>query len=385
MSSPVIHVFTDVGVKDIDDELLIMYLCAQSGVDLTFVFMGSDGVSPSEALTHWVREFEPTVLKTYGSRTANTKVSYLTISEYKDFDAVACDYALQIAPMSGYTGENLTVREKYIFAGDYATPEGGRDSFNKQGAQDILDRFQSQGKLIDIPSAHMAKMRFNQQLVGKFTGPFLDNIVFTAFMLAFGRMSPTHPANKFAEGLINPDAGRGANYSSVMKMGFELQGISTNDFCRMQGVLGDDKLIDIKSCEIAATNYCDTLEAHGVTLKDRAGTIKCLTDMNIYLQSITVSSALPLKKGQTPVISRSEIVNIFESGNVFTSEFDINSIPKEILPAWNFFKQNAGELYESFNPVYDLFAGYVLMGIIKGNNRVNHTPEQFLENICEEF
>lgn len=369
----IIHVFTDVGVKDIDDELLIKFLGAFPDLDLTFIFMGSNGVSPSEALAHWIREYEPTFLeKTSGI--LNTKISYITITEYKEFDAVACDYALQISPMNGYTGENLTVHKKYIFAGDYTTPEGGRDSFNKQGAQDILDRFQSQDKLIDIPSEHMAKMRFNKSLFSKFTGIFRDNIVFTAFMLAFGRMSPTHPANKFAEGLINPNAGRGANYSSVMKMGFELQGKKIDELRRMQDdVVADERLIDIKSCEDAAINYCDVLEANGVTLKDREGTITCLTDMNIYLQSINVS-ALPLKGG-----------NIFESGSVFTSDFNINSIPKEIQPAWEFFKQNAEFLTDSFNPVYDLFAGYVLIGIIKGENRVNHSPEEFLQNVVQEF
>ena len=125
MTAPIIHVFTDVGVKDIDDELLMMYLISQKNVDLTFVFMGSDGVSPSEALAHWIREYEPTVLSTIHCTQVTVdshsflpaNVSYMTISEYKEFDAVACDYALQIAPMSGYAGENLTVREKYIFAG----------------------------------------------------------------------------------------------------------------------------------------------------------------------------------------------------------------------------------------------------------------------------
>ena len=75
-----------------------------------------------------------------------------------------------------------------------------------------------ENKLLDIPSAHMVKMRFNKELVEKFTGPFLEGIVFTAFMLAFARMSPSHSANKFAEGLINYNVGRGANYYSVIKM-----------------------------------------------------------------------------------------------------------------------------------------------------------------------
>ncbi len=385
MTSPVIHVFTDVGVKDIDDELLMMYLISQENVDLTFVFMGSDSVSPSEALAHWIREYEPTVLNTISCTQVSVKshsfipanVSYMTISEYKEFDAIACDYALQIAPMSGYEGYNLSVREKYIFAGDYATPVGGRDSFNKQGSQDILDRFQNEDKLIDIPSVHMAKMRFNKILFSKFSGNFHDNIVFTAFMLAFGRMDPTHPANKFAEGLINPKVGRGANYSSVMKMGFELQGVNIDALRGMENTLSEMSLLNIKSCEAAATNYCDTLESHGVTLEDRDGTIKCLTDMNIYLQSIN---------NQSEFTPPSERVDIFKNGSVFTSsDIDINGMPHEILPAWNFFKSNAESITDSFNPVYDLFAGYVLMGIIKGDDRVNHTPEEFLKNIVCEF
>jgi hypothetical protein len=385
MSLQTIHVFTDVGVKDIDDELLIMYLCSQKNLDLTFVFMGSDNVSPSAALAHWIREYEPTVLSTIPCSQVSVKshsffpanVSYMTISEYKEFDAIACDYALQIAPMSGYEGYNLTVREKYVFAGDYATPIGCPDSFNKEGSQDILDRFKSQDKLIEISSSHMAKMRFNNTLFSKFTGNFRENIVFTAFMLAFGRMDPTHPANKFAEGLINPNVGRGANYSSVMKMGFALQGVNIDALRGMEQTLSEMSLLNIKSCEIAATNYCDTLEANGVTLKDREGTIKCLTDMNIYLQSIN---------NQSEYLSEDKRVDIFESGSVFTSsEININGMPHEILPAWDFFKSNAESITDAFNPVYDLFAGYVLMGIIKGDGRVNHTPEEFLKNIVYEF
>ena len=123
-------------------------------------------------------------------------------------------------------------------------------------------------------------------------------------MLAFGRMSPTHPANKFAEGLINPNAGRGANYSSVMKMGFELQGVNIDALRGMENTLSEMSLLNIKSCELAATNYCDTLEANGVTLKDREGTIKCLTDTNIYLQSIN---------NQSEFTPSSERVDIFKT------------------------------------------------------------------------
>ena len=376
MASSIIHVFTDFGVKDTDDALLMTYLSQLSAanhpsyLDITFVFTGADGVTAADAIAAWIREYEHIIIK---DMTAS--VSYLTISDYAALESVSCDYVLQIAPMGGYTGSNLSVNQKYVFAGDYITPEGARESFNKVGAQAILDRFHAQGKLVDIPSEHMAKMRFNDALVSKFTGAFSDNIVFTAFMLAYGRMSPTHPANKFAEGLVNPAAGRGANYKSVMLMAQSLLGVNVSDLRGMEQLINDTgHCLNVKSCESSAVNYCDTLVKNGVTLKDRDGSIKCLTDMNIILQAIS---------GDEEALR--EPVDIFQSGLVHTSDFDVDSIPKDILPAWEFFKKNVESLTECFNPVYDLFAGYVLVGIMRGESRVTHTPEEFLAKVIREF
>jgi len=109
-------------------------------------------------------------------------------------------------------------------------------------------------------------------------------------------------------------------------------------------------------------------------LKDRVGSIKCLTDMNIILQAIS---------GDEEALR--EPVDIFQSGLVHTSDFDVDSIPKDILPAWEFFKKNVESLTECFNPVYDLFAGYVLVGIMRGESRVTHTPEEFLAKVVREF
>ena len=52
--------FTDVGVKDIDDELLLSYLFRTRAIEdsmgspmLDIVFLGSDGVSPQAAQEEW--------------------------------------------------------------------------------------------------------------------------------------------------------------------------------------------------------------------------------------------------------------------------------------------------------------------------------------------
>ena len=99
----------------------------------------------------------------------------------------------------------------------------------------------------------------NKDLISKFTGPFRDSIVFTAFMLAFGRMDPKHPAKKFAEGLVNPNVGRGANYNSVMKM---------------KEVLDIQPDNEGESSFISATKYFRDLEGNGINSGTHEESIK---------------------------------------------------------------------------------------------------------------
>ena len=384
-----VNVFTDVGVKDVDDELLLKFLPQQNiPLCLHVVFVGSDGVSAVEALAHWVRTYESNVLS---KLTRGSSINYTILNEFKN-GLRECDYCLQISPLDGYDGSNLVVKEKYVFAGDFITPEGARPSFNRVGSDAILKKFHDEGKLVDIPSAHMVKMRFNTDLLSKFDGPFTDSIVFTAFLLIFARMAPDHGANKFAEGLINPFVGRGANYSSVMKMRLKFNlGDFPFEHPRLKEAVGDvqamyDRHLD--QCKVAAEKYCSDLEANGVTLKDKEGTIKCLSEMNMVLQNI--SDFAVISEGALPgswlfPSSPPQHVDIFAHGSVYVSDFKRNKIPSTLLTPWKEFKRNSSRLTDCFNPVYDLFAGYVLTGFMKGENRVNHSPDEFLKNICSEF
>ena len=372
MTSPSIIVFTDVGVKDVDDELLLQYLIDnKTDMILHIVFMGSDGVSPSEALKEWSK-YENHILS--NSSQIPKKIYYYTIDDFKNIDC-ECDYALQISPMGGYDGSNIKVDKNYVFAGDYITPEGTRASFNRTGSDTILNRFYGEGKMIDISSSHMANMRFNQELVSKFTGPLKERIVFTAFMLAFARMSPSHPANKFAEGLINPNVGRGANYNSVMKMR-DIFNIDTSKLMYSDGG--------------ASSKYFTELSTKGVfgpsgSSSSRDESEKYLYEMNMVLRGISDKACESLSIDKVDIWSLKPWKDNLFSAEVFVSDFDINTIPEVLKPSWEFFKMNAEKLYESFNPVYDLFAGYVLIGLIHNQYRKEHSQEQFLKNILSEF
>jgi len=366
MTFPTIHVFTDIGVEDTDDELGVKYLLNfKDPLNVLIVFTGSASMSAGNALAYWVRSFESTVLS---KLTPGTTFAYTTLSDYAAAAGNCCDYALQIGPLKDYDGENMSVNKNYVFAGDYKTPAGARPSFNRTGSEKILDKFFKEGKLVDIPSTHMVKMRFNKDLLSKFStdteDPFACNIVFTAFLLIFARMSPDHVACKFAEGLVNPNCGRGANYVSVMKMKEKLN--LTND-------------LKPPAAYAAAMEYCDDLIANGVVLKDRRGTVKHLTEINDVLQAIS-NVSVGLEENYRSLFGSSEAPR-----KVFVSDFDIDSVPDALLPSWEFFKKNSTMFIDAFNPVYDLFAAYVMTGLMVGENRVTHSPEEFLKNVVSEF
>ena len=371
MSSTTVHILTDVGVKDTDDELLMSYLMTLKDIpfDLLFVFTGSDGLSAPDALAYWVREFESNVLQ---KMNAKSSVHYTTLTEYAANESNACDYYLQIAPGNDYEGKNLTVNEKYVFAGDAIAPRPGPDSFNSHGSEDILEKFFYDEKLVDISSKKMATMRFNDELLSKFDGPFLENIVFTAFLLAFGRMHPGHPvACLYAEGLINPLVGRGVNYSSIMKIADNLD----LDF-------GPDAP---ESCSIMAEKYFEdiTASAKGVVICNEIynkDSVKNLVEINCVLFEIHRQAT------STGWFTSSPGTDIFaENGSVFYSDFNIYTIPESIRPSWEYFKKNSTDLIECFNPVYDLYAGYILVGLLKGEDRSEDTVEEFQKKVVQEF
>ena len=358
-----VHVATD-SSEEIDDQLAMLYLrTVDVPMNLTFIFTGTSNITGDQSLKEFTDTFEPHIpIWTPRTRRETVRnVTLTTLETYKHSGPHNPDYFLQIAPMKNYTGHNLEVNQKYILAGDFKSDS---PSFNMAGSEALTMKFYEQGKLVDISSHHMATMRFNEELLSKFTGPFNEYIVFTAFKLAFGRMHPKCPvAKKFAEGLVNPDVGRGVNYKSVMTIA---------------------KNLDVPSIPAFYTHTepYDALEAKkyfkdifGDDWKDTNGSICKLNHINYILHYINVFAT-----GIRPSALFHD-----NGGEVFYSNFTVDTIPELLKPSWEYFKANASKLIDCYNPVYDLFAGYVMVGLINGETRVEHSVEEFLENIVKEF
>ena len=349
-----VHVATD-SSEEIDDQIAILYLrTVDVPMNLTFIFTGTSKITSEQSLKEFTDTFEMHIPIRNGVK---SNVTLTTLETYKDSGAKNPDYFLQIAPMCLYTGDNLEVNQKYILAGDFKSDS---PSFNMNGSEAITQKFFDQGKLVDISSPHMATMRFNEELLSKFTGPFNEYIVFTAFKLAFGRMHPKCPvAKQFAEGLINPNVGRGVNYKSVMTIAKNL------DLPWTHGP-------DTPNTNEAIKYFKDT---SGEEWNDPDGSLWKLSHINDALHWINVTA------------TGNEDAYLFrENGDeVFYSDFTVDTIPELLKPSWEYFKANASKLIDCYNPVYDLFAAYVMVGYIKGVSRDNHQPEQFIANIVNEF
>ena len=206
--------------EEIDDEMAIHLLAAYGYTlytitRLVLVFVNGE-ITAQERLDKWKAKF--------GISLTNAQVTLecFTIDEASKVLGNVYDYVVQIAPLYRDCDKlNGLMTRKYVFAGDYPTPEGATPSFNMNGSDEILTRMKEQGILTTISSSLMAKMKPCDRVMEILGKNLVDAVKFTAFKLAIGRMNPRIPiAKKFAEGLVHYVEGktRGANFNLVKNL-----------------------------------------------------------------------------------------------------------------------------------------------------------------------
>ena len=140
-----------------------------------------------------------------------------------------------------------------------------------------------------------------------------------------------------------------------------------------------DKIINIDNLKKA-----ETFQKHRGP--DFSGSKNIMAETkNLYFSHQRLSILDLSSAANQPMIDEETGSILIFNGEVYVSDFDINSIPDTLQPSWDFFKKNSDKLIECFNPVYDLFAGYVLSGAIQGEDWSTHSPEEFLKNVVQEF
>lgn len=351
-------VFTDLD-EEFDDKLAV-YFISKFGINTIIVFIPSSQGSSQDGFDEWKR--------IYPIWNKIPHFTYMTFEEFVKVPTVVCDYVLQISPMANmedgtpYTGHNLTVNKEYVFGGIYRTKEAETPSFNLKGSHQLLEKFQN--KLIEISSEYMAAKRPFIGLYNLLPLLFKENMCWTSFKLAIGRMSLNHPvAHIYAEGLINPLCGRGANLTSVEQMyssvfAYEIQNFIVPAFNKI--ILDKNRY---KKTYQLTKQYLDTIKAKHP-----------MSEKNLFRMNIALSVLFPgIWDNQDQLIS-------------ISSDKTTPNDPK-IQILWKRFQSfNIEKVIKTFNPVYDLFAAYILLNVINSKfENIKFSVEDDYQNEFDTF
>jgi hypothetical protein len=141
---------------------------------------------------------------TQSDSTPGIQSVFKDISHQYHYDAI-----LQIAPLYGYDNEHITT-DRYILMGSVD------NSVNcPKGSNDLFRRFQGKPGTIVVESSEAAKVRPTKDFIKKVPQVLLDEMISVGFRLALCRCDPNQV---YAEGLINKNVGRGANFETNQNM-----------------------------------------------------------------------------------------------------------------------------------------------------------------------
>ena len=183
--------------EEIDDELAAWHLLQNTDFEVTFVVCKKTFEDQKRSLANWLELAE--LLELRQCHNIFTLEIFRQIQTPMHFNGI-----LQIAPLHGFISTTITC-DKYVLMG---TP--GNSVNSPKGAPDDLLTLQKDPLIIFSEDA--AKIRPTDALLAQLPDVLREMVYETSFRLML-RRCPSELVH--AEGLINNEVGRGANYTSV--------------------------------------------------------------------------------------------------------------------------------------------------------------------------
>jgi hypothetical protein len=329
MSLETILCATDPGDGEIDDQVALLALSKDPRVKrLICVFLNGKR-SGGERREIFIQDY----LQYLDTNTTN--VELLTIDELNTQPALTVDQAMLIGPLNSDTLINVNVMDKFLFAGDFSTPKDAAPSYNLAGSEATLTYWENRGQLVTVPSALMADMRPTSAMMKWVPKGLAQEVYFTGFNLMGCRASTAiNGIQYFAEGLVNPNVGRGANYKSVQALFGDLSKIAEQ--CYRVAPYYD----------LALKYFTDIYGPNLKGMKDQVGSIDCLARMNFAIEKI----APGIWTKRTEVYYSTFKDATFDGIKTLQVAFSEKFVP--------FVKEKA---IGALNPLYDLYAAHVLL------------------------
>ena len=367
-SADSVVIFTDVS-EEIDDQLFLHWLKTINtyGGTFTIVFCPTNHNTSAYGKSLWEDKYLPHSRNPSGNSFATFK--YLTLEEFSIIPEIIYDYGIVIAPLKGYSGNNLTITEKLFIQGSR-----GEKSFNTISSDAFIVKFADEDKLIEIPSVKCAKMRPTSEWMKTLPVFYQDQIAMVGFKLLIGRMGTnimskeTNISKLYSEILVNPVVKTtAANYSAVKSI------LKTKTTCDEipQGVDIEEVIPDEIHVQVASKYFNDIFGDDTSMAQDYDGSVACLAK---------ICKAIDIVTGEDMFTERGEVYY-----SDFGDDFDGDM---KLLKAFSSFKTCLSLCEGSIdflNPVYDLFAGMVSIEYIKTKKYYDdYTPEEFFKKIVSD-
>ena len=340
-------VATDAGDGEIDDQAALVALTDDVRVEHLYIVFLNGKVSGGERREVFIKDYLQYL------DTTTTNVVLRTIDEINKQPALRVDHVLLIGPLKGDTLINVQVKDKFLFMGDFSTPKDAQPSYNLAGSEATLKYWNNRGQLATVPSALSAEMRPTKAMMKWLPEGLAQEVYFTGFnLMGFRASTAIDGIQYFAEGLVNPMVGRGANYYSVQALFGDLSGIGEQ--CIQKGTPYYD---------LALQYFTDVFGPQLKGMKDATGSVHALARMNFAIEKI----APGIWTNRTEVYYSTFKDNTFDGIKTLQVAFEEQFVP--------YVKDKA---IGALNPLYDLYAAKVLL-----NGCALLSKEQF-EELFEE-
>ncbi len=323
-------VATDACDGEIDDQAALVALTHDVRVENLFIVFLNGKLSGGERREIFIKDYIQYL------DTNTTNVELLTIDELNTQPALTVDQAMLIGPLKEDTLINVNIKDKFLFAGDFSTPKDAAPSYNLAGSGLTLNYWDHRGQLVTVPSALMADMRPTCAMLEWMPEGLANEVYFTGFnLMGFRASTAIDGIQYFAEGLVNPKVGRGANYKSVQALFGDLSHIGEQ--CIQKGTPYYD---------LALQYFTDVFGPQLKGMKDATGSIHALARMNFAIEKI----APGIWTDRTEVYYSTFKDKTFDGIKTLQVAFQEQFVP--------YVRDHSTH---ALNPLYDLYAAEVLL------------------------
>ena len=365
-------VFLDPGAE-IDDQLFeLMTMMCDLNIVWTFVYCPVEKHLGHYSRRVWIEKYFTNTL--LHMRKIPQGIRYhIALEDFMQLPRITCNYSLLLAQLAyNYSGDNLIIKNTLVSQGSRA-----EESFNmSEDSKRFLDN--NNDKVFEISTDICKKMYPTNSFIDKLPNVFKKYIYFVGYQFLLCRMPPDHPvAHRFAPGLISQaEKGSGRNLIGVM----EYYNFVHKDEHAYRDLAITNIGTDAKYF-ILSQNYLDSI--NGYTYADKEATIFSLAKMNKALDIVFSDESSSVFN---------DMDELYVSG--FTAEDMLESAVSHKFANLNkFYPKFCSDISDmdgflkTLNPLYDLFAGFLLYKHIKDGTPfielINMSPEEFIMEITE--